>query len=161
MAGASVCVKDVGVKKQSVKVSLVFILVLVVVFTVFQPISAAEIEDNVGDEIVSEYENAFSATVSLSISSSGTASIVLNCTGKAGTTYISSTTYFKSYSNGTWKTVKINGATSASYSTSSTALSKTYTVGVGSGTYYAYTTYSVTRNGQTETFTVSSNTVSH
>ena len=39
---------------KTAKTSLVFILVLVVMFTMFQPSFAVEIDDDVGDEIIPE-----------------------------------------------------------------------------------------------------------
>lgn len=112
------------------------------------------------EEIIEEYVNTASATIVLSISSSGSAQISIDCNGKTGTTHISSKTYLERWTGSGWTRVSINGASQIVDGVSGAVLSKTYTTTVGSGIYRATVIFTVTR-GTDETVTARSNQVTH
>lgn len=111
-------------------------------------------------EIIEEYTNIHSVSVSLSISTSGTATIDIMCLGLSGTTHIASDTYLQKWNGSTWVRVNINGATKISEEVDAAFLSRTYTTTVGSGKYRVATLFTVTR-GSDETVIVRSNSVTH
>lgn len=123
-------------------------------------ICSAEEEAPETEEIIEEYTNTRSASVSLSISTSGTATIHISCVGLSGTTHISSVTYLEKWNGSAWARVSINGASQISDGADAGFLSRTYTTTVGSGKYRATAVFTVT-NGTDETVTVRSNTVTH
>ena len=124
-----------------------------------QVICSAEETPETG-EIIEEYANIRSVSVSLSISTSGTATIEIMCLGLSGTTHISSDTYLQKWNGSTWVRVNINGATKISEEVDAAFLSRTYTTTVGSGKYRVATVFTVTR-GSDEIVTVRSNPVTH
>lgn len=112
-------------------------------------------------EDIEEYVNAKHADVSLLINSSGTATVSINCQGYSGTTHISSTTYLEKWTGTGWSRVSFNGMSQIDDGASASYLNKTYTTTVGSGTYRATASFTVTRGGVNETVTVNSSNVTH
>ena len=141
--------------KKIIAISVVVLALLILPFSVFAD------EEYPVSEIIEEYVNVSSVNCFLSISSSGNTSISIDCSGKAGTTHISSTTYLEKKSGTSWTRVSINGASQIEDGASASYLSKTYNTTVGSGIYRATVTFTVTRNGVDETVTVYSNIVYH
>ena len=121
---------------------------------------SAEEEAPVMEEIIEEYTNTQSAFATLSINSSGSVTIRIDCIGKSGTTHISSRTYLEKWTGSSWCRVCINGASEICDGVSGSSLSKTYTTTVGSGTYRVTAIFTVTK-GTDETITVYSNIVTH
>lgn len=121
---------------------------------------ATEEDTLVMEEIIEDYTNTSSVLVSLSISSSGTATIGITCIGMSGTTHISSTTYLEKWSGTSWVRVSINGANQINDGANGGYLLKTYTTTVGSGKFRATAVFTVT-NGSNETVTIRSNTATH
>lgn len=111
-------------------------------------------------EIIEEYVNTYKAIATLSITSSGTASIYVECQGFSGTTHISAKTYLERWTGSGWARVTINGASQIEDGTSGSYFAHTYTTTVGSGTYRATAVFTVTR-GTDETVTARSNQVTH
>lgn len=117
-------------------------------------------EPPVTEEIIEEYSNILGASTSLTISSSGTASITVECLGYSGTTHITTKTYLERWTGSGWSRVSINGASQIEDGTSGSSFSHVYTTTVGSGTYRATAVFTVTR-GTVETVTIRSNQVTH
>ncbi len=138
-------------------IALIFVAMLLssLAFSAF-----AEEETPVLDDIVNEYVNTSSATVKLTISNSGTATITIKCVGVNGTTHISSTTCLEKWNGSAWVKVPINGSILLTESVDASSLLRTYTTTVGTGQYRATAVFTVTR-GTDETITVRSNTVTH
>ena len=143
------------------KKTIAILLAILILFTMSQAAFAAETDPIPEDELIEEYQNADAATVSITISSSGAATISVYCRGKAGTTKITATAYLERKNGSKWVRESINGASSVSFSSTSTTLSGSASCTVGSGTYRAVATFKITRSGSTETITVYSGNVSH
>lgn len=138
--------------------ALLLTAILLLNFT--QMICFAEEEPPETGVLIEEYVNIRSVSVSLSINSSGTATIDIMCIGFSGTTHISSNTYLQKWNGSTWVRVNINGATKISEEVDAAFLSRTYTTTVGSGKYRVATVFTVTR-GSDEIVTVRSSPVTH
>lgn len=141
--------------KKMIALVLVAFLVCNLAFSTF-----AEEEAPIMDEVIEEYINTSSATVNLTISSSGTATIIIMCVGLPGTTHISSRTYLERKNGSSWSRVSINGASEIVDGVSASSMLRTYTTTVGTGQYRATCVFTVTR-GTDETVTVRSTTVTH
>ena len=136
------------------------ILAIFMVFN-FTCMVFAEEEPPIQGEDVEEYVNTQKAETTLSINSTGTATVKIACTGLPGTSHISSVTYLEKRSGSSWSRVSFNGMSQIEDGVSASCLSRTYTTTVGSGTYRATAIFTVTRGGVDETVTVYSNTVIH
>ena len=134
---------------------VVFVLVVCLMLSVLPNAWALEEPEGPG-EIIDEYANASSASVSLNNSSS--ASIIAKCIGKTGTTGISATVYLQRKNGSSWVPATINGSSSISF-TGTSSVDRTFTTSVTAGTYRAKAVYRVTCNGSTETITVYSSSV--
>lgn len=141
------------------KITALFLAAMLLLNVTVITCSAEEETPEVG-EIIEEYINTRSASASLSINSSGTATIYISCVGLSGTTHISSVTYLEKWTGSGWGRICINGACEICDGVSASCLSRTYTTTVGSGQYRATAVFTVT-NGSNETITVRSNIVTH
>lgn len=141
--------------KKTIALALVAFMVFNLAFSAF-----AEEEAPIVNEVIEEYVNTSSATVKLTISSSGTATIKIMCVGLPGTTHISSRTYLERWNGSSWSRVSINGASEIIDGISASSMLKTYTTTVGTGQYRATCIFTVTR-GTDETITIRSTTVTH
>ena len=140
---------------------MAIILALLMTISLIFVTSAEEEEPPVQGEDIEEYVNTKRAETLLSINSSGTATIIIECVGLSGTTHISSVTYLEKRIGSSWSRVSFNGMSQIEDGVSASILSKTYTTTVGSGQYRATAIFTVTRNGTDETVTVYSNIVYH
>ena len=128
------------------KKSVTSILILAILFALAQPAFAA-----VPPSVDPQYTNAQSVSVSLNISSSGTATSLVRLTGKTGLTNASVTTYLEKKVGGLWVPVD-----DWQYSTSVRVFSKTYSEQLsGSGEYRAVAKFTL-KAATVENITVTS-----
>ena len=123
--------------------------------------ACAEAEPPAPDEVIEEYTNMLCAGCIMDITSSGTASVCIECYGKAGTTHISSRLYLERWTGSNWVRVSFNGMSEICDGASADYLIKVHSTTVGSGIYRATVIYTVTRNGTDEVVTMYSNLVTH
>lgn len=125
------------------------LLVLVILLTLSQNVFAAY-----ADTVEPYYTNADNAIVSLTISTSGTATVVVKCYGKSNVTRIYIATCLERKVNGAWERVDIPSPNDVwSYSTTSTTGMANYSASLpGRGEYRAVATFTVTA-ATMETFT--------
>ena len=100
------------------------ILAILMVFN-FTGMAFAEEEPPIQGEDIEEYVNTSSAKAVLSINSSGTVTVEINCYGIYGTTHISSTTYLEKRSGSSWSRVSFNGMSQIEDGASASSLSGT------------------------------------
>lgn len=97
------------------------------------------------DDAELQYVNANNINVYFTISSSGNASITLNCSGKSTVTKITAKTYIEKNVSGKWVKVNVGTADNVIIDTvNSSTLLKTHSKALtGSGSYRCTTTYTL------------------
>ena len=117
------------------------LLVLVIVLTLLQSVSAAQ-----PDTVTPCYTNAKSLSAYLMIDSSGSAQVTISCTANANVTQVYVATYLEKKVNGAWTWVDIPSPNDVwSYSTTSRKFTKQYSAQLsGSGEYRAVATFTLT-----------------
>lgn len=107
------------------------ILIATLIFALSLPASAVTPEEN---SIEPQYTNAQNANVSLTISSSGTATVQVSCFGYASVTNAKVSVYIERNNGGTWTQV----SNTWTYSTGSSSIFKSYTTSISeTGQYRA------------------------
>lgn len=117
------------------------LLVLVIVLTLLQRVSAAQ-----PDTVTPCYTNAKSLSVYLMIDSFGSAQVTISCTANANVTQVYVATYLEKKVSGAWTRVDIPSPNDVwSYSTTSRKFTKQYSAQLsGSGDYRAVATFTLT-----------------
>lgn len=128
---------------------ITFVIILALTLSYATPVHAAEVSP-----ISPCYVNAESVQASLSISSTGTASIRVVCISNKAVTQITATTRIEKKVGNAWIQVDLNnGSNTWTYSTTLSGLSKNYSLQLSETGEYRVVTVFVLTGNTTETIT--------
>lgn len=133
---------------------LTLILVLAATLSCLSAPATAQVPD---DLIMPYYVYTIDADVTLTINSSGKATVTATCLGVSGVTWIRATTHLEKKVNGVWQWVDLANLESDQWDTSISSrdfsVTKTHQC-TSRGTYRAVTVFIVKTASSSETFTV-------
>ncbi len=125
------------------------LLVMITLVQVIIPVSATHVQG-----FSARYVNAEQATVTISISASGVATVRITCSGNSDVSSISTTTYIERKSGTSWQRVNIGTTTNTwTYNTTQSRVAKSYTAQLSSTGQYRTVVVFVVKGSTSETIT--------